>query len=143
MDLQHLERGTAHDELQWLDVQLHACRILNAHGRVVFVTSEQLQMGGSLIVNARQDGYRVVVIPYTPASKLPTLQDVEGQPVRTLDVYRSEWNESFQFTFVSPDQLTAEEHAIYEQTRPLMRLISPWLTKVKEVLISETMHLNR
>jgi hypothetical protein len=143
VDLQNLERGTAHDELQWLDVQLHACRILNAHGRVVFVTSEQLQMGGSLIVNAQQDGYRVVVIPYTLASKLPTLQDVEGQPVRTLDVYRSEWNESFQFTFVSPDQLTPEEHAIYEQTKPLMRLLSPRITKVKEVLISETMRLNR
>lgn len=142
-DLQNLERGTAHDELQWLDVQLHACRILNAHGRVVFVTSEQLQLGGSLITNARRDGYRVVVIPYTLASKLPTLQDIDGQPVRTLDVYRSEWNESFQFTFVSPDQLTLEEHTIYEQTKPLMRLLSPRITKVEEVLISETMRLNR
>jgi hypothetical protein len=142
-DLQNMERGIAHDELQWLDVQLHACRILNAHGRVVFVTSEQLHLGGSLITNARQDGYRVVVIPSPLASKLPTLQDVDGQPVRTLDVYRSEWNDSFQFTFVSPDQLTPEEQAIYEQTKPLMRLLSPRSAKVKEVLISETMRLNR
>ena len=141
-DLQNLERGSAHDELQWLDVQLHACRILNAHGRMVFVTSEQLQLGGSLITNARRDGYRVVVIPYALATKLPTLQDIDGQPVRTLDVYHSEWNESFQFTFVSPDHLTSEERAIYEQTKPLMCLLSPHITKVEGVLISETMRLN-
>jgi len=85
----------------------------------------------------------VVVIPTTLASKLPTLQDIDGRPVRTLDVYRSEWNESFQFTFISPDQLSLEERAIYEQTKPLMRLLSSRITKVKEVLISETMRLNR
>jgi hypothetical protein len=141
-DLQNLERGTAHDELQWLDVQLHACRILNATGRVVFVTSEQLLLGGSLITHAQQDGYRIVVIPSTLASKLPTLQDINGQQVRTLEVYRQEWNDSFQFTFVSPDQLTPEEHAIYSLTRPIMRLLTPRITRVKEMLISETMRLN-
>lgn len=141
-DLQNLERGIAHDELQWLDVQLHACRILNAHGRVIFVTSEQLLQGGSLITHARHDGYRVVVIPYMLASKLPTLQDIQGQPVRTLDAYRTEWNDSFRFTFVSPEQLTPEERAIYEQTKLLMRLLPPRMTRVKEVLISETMRLN-
>lgn len=143
VDLQNLERGTAHDELQWLDVQLHACRILNAHSQVVFVTSEQLLFGGSLITHARDDGYRVVVIPFTLASKLPTLQDVEGQPVRTLEVYRNEWNDSFQFDFVPPDQLTPSERAIYDQTSPIMHFISARNTRVKEILISETMRLNR
>jgi len=142
-DLQNLERGTAHDELQWLDVQLHACRILNTIGNVVFVTSEQLLQGGSLITHAQQDGYRVVVIPLTLASKLPTLQDVNGQQVRTLEVYRQEWNDSFQFTFVSPDQLTPEERAIYDLTNPIMHLLTPRITRVQEVLISETMRLNR
>ncbi len=142
-DLQHLERGTAHDELQWLDVQLHACRILNATGQIVFVTSDQLLLGGSLVVNAQHDGYRVVVIPFTLASKLPTLQDINGQQVRTLEVYRQEWNDSFQFTFISPDKLTPEERAIYSLTKTIMHLLTPRVTHVKEVLISETMRLNR
>jgi len=142
-DLQNLERGTAHDELQWLDVQLHACRILNAIGQVVFVTTEQLLLGGSLITEAQQDGYRIVVVPLTLASKLPTLQDINGQQVRTLEVYRQEWNESFQFTFVSPDQLMPEECTLYGLTKPIMYLLTPRITRVKEVLISETMRLNR
>jgi len=142
-DLQNLDRGTAHDELQWLDVQLHACRILSASGQIVFVTSDQLQSGGALITHAQQDGYRVVVIPGSLASKLPTLQDIKGQPVQTLDIYRQEWNDSFQFTFISPDQLTSEERVIYDLTRAIMHLVSQRITRVKEVLISETMRLNR
>jgi hypothetical protein len=110
---------------------------------VVFGTTEQLLLGGSLIIHAQQDGYRIVVIPYTLASKLPTLQDINGQQVRTLEVYRQEWNDSFQFTFVSPDQLTPDEPAIYSLTRPIMRLLTPCITRVKEMLISETMRLNR
>lgn len=143
-DLQNWERGTSHDELDWLDVQMHACQILNATSRVVFVTSDQLAVGGALLAHARDDGYRVVIIPYPLAAKLPTLQDIDGQQVRTLDVYRQEWSDSFQFTFVSPDQLTPEELAIYDLTKPIMRLLTPHIsTRVKEVLISETMRLNR
>ncbi|MBE3560963.1 MAG: ATP-binding protein [Ktedonobacteraceae bacterium] len=141
-DLQNLEHGTAHDELQWLDVQLHACRILNARRRVVFVTAEQLRQGGSLITHAQQDGYRIVVIPSTLAFKLPTLQDINGQQVRTLDNYRREWDDSFQFTFIPPDQLTPTERAIYDLSGMIMRLLTPRITLVKEVLISETMRMN-
>jgi hypothetical protein len=143
-DLQNWERGTTHGELEWLDVQMHACQILNATGQVVFVTSDQLWQGGSLITHAQGDGYRIVVIPYTLAAKLPTLQDIEGQQVRTLDIYRQEWNDSFQFTFVPPEQLNPEELAIYNLTKPIMRLLTPHIsTRVQEMLISETMRLNR
>jgi hypothetical protein len=37
-DLQHYERGTQHDETQWLDVGLHACKQLNARRKVIFLT---------------------------------------------------------------------------------------------------------
>jgi hypothetical protein len=33
-DLQNYERGTQHDETQWLDVGLHACKLLNARRKV-------------------------------------------------------------------------------------------------------------
>lgn len=41
-DLQNFERGTMKDELAWTDVSLHACKILNTTGEVIFLTSEQL-----------------------------------------------------------------------------------------------------
>jgi hypothetical protein len=38
-DLQNYERGTQHDETQWLDVGLHACKQLNARRKAIFLTA--------------------------------------------------------------------------------------------------------
>lgn len=38
-DLEAVQAGYQHDELKWLDVAVHACRLLNAAQKVVFVTA--------------------------------------------------------------------------------------------------------
>jgi hypothetical protein len=143
-DLKNFETGKIHDELQWIDVSLHACRILNATEKVIFLTAEQLRLGSSLITHAQQDGYRVIVVPSIIAFKLPQLKDIEGQPIRDLGEYREEWDRSFQFTFIAPEQLSPDEQRVFELTQPLLRLLGKpsLLTKVREVRISETMRVD-
>jgi len=34
--------------------------------------------------------------------KLPSLRDALGNPIRDLDRYRDEWQDSFRFTFIDP-----------------------------------------
>lgn len=48
-DLKNFETGKLHDELLWADVSVHACRILNATEKVIFLTAEELREGSSLI----------------------------------------------------------------------------------------------
>jgi hypothetical protein len=141
-DLCNFETGKVHDELQWLDVALHACRILNANEKVLFVTSIQLLAGGSLITHARADGYRVIVVPQTIAAKLSMLIDINGAPVRDLQQYGTEWNDSFEFQFVAPEALSVKERAVFDLTPPILKLAGDKRTRaVKKVLISETMRL--
>lgn len=83
-DLKNLQTGTSHDEIQWLDVQLHACQILNAQEKVMFVTSYDLMKAGKFITYAQEDGYRVVVIPENLAGKLPTVADKSGNEMVNL-----------------------------------------------------------
>ncbi len=141
-DLSNLDRGLAHDELLWQEVQLHACRILNANEKVLFVTSEQLMQGGPLITYARNEGRRIIVIPVSIAGKLGTLKDIQGQPIHNLDEFRKAWDNSFHFTFVPEDQLSTEEQNIYKLTQPIMKLLGKRTSIVKAVLISDTMRLN-
>lgn len=142
-DLCNFETGKVHDELQWLDVALHACRILNVTDKVIFVTSMQLLMGGSLIGHAQADGYRVIVVPQTIAAKLPTLKDMNGEPVRDMARYGEEWDNSFEFKFVVPEELTAKEKAVYDLTEQIFYLVGKKHThSIKQVLISETMRLD-
>lgn len=142
-DLSNFETGEMHDELEWLDVALHACRILNANEKVIFVTSSQLLMGGSLISHAQADGYRVVIVPQNIAAKLPMLKDMSGKPIRDIGRYSTEWNESFQYTFIAPDALTPKERTVFALTEPILQLVKNKRTQsIKEVLISETMRLD-
>jgi hypothetical protein len=67
-ELARLDYGQTHDEPQWIDVQLHACRLLNAAGKGVFVTSQQMFANSNLVEYASADGYKVVIVPTTLAA---------------------------------------------------------------------------
>jgi hypothetical protein len=141
-DLAAFAAGTAHDETGWIDVALHACRILNSHERVVFATADQVYLSAGLLSNAEGDGYRVIVVPENVALKLPQLTDLDGNAIRDLDEYRHEWNESFVYDFVSSNELAAPEQAVFALTAPIMRLLRSETNRVKEVRISRTMRID-
>lgn len=106
--------GTAADEIAWKDVAVHACRILNAQGDILFVTSSQLMDNASAVDHARSDGLRIITIPESIRAEILGGQDVNGEPIRDLEVYQSEWNESFAFSWVSAPDLTAAERAVFD-----------------------------
>lgn len=143
-DLKNFETGNIHDELQWVDVSLHACRILNTREKSIFLTAEQLRQGSSLITHAQRDGYRVIVVPTSIALKLSQIKDIQGQSIRDLGEYREEWDRSFQFRFVSPNQLLPAEQLIFALTQSIFDLLAdPSLyTRVKDIRISETMRMD-
>ena len=55
-----------------------------------------------------------------------------------------EWDHSFQFTFIAPEQLLPTEQKIFMQTQPLLRLLGKpsLLTLVRDIRISETMRVD-
>ncbi|MEJ3658469.1 ATP-binding protein [Actinomycetes bacterium KLBMP 9759] len=140
-DLAEYETGRVHDEISsWTDVAIHACRMLQTHEKVVFVTAQDLAAGSPQLVYARDDGYRLVVVPASVASKLSRLSDLDGNPMVDLSRYRTQWNDSFSFTFVSGDQLTPGERAVFERAEQIIELAGG--TGVRQVLLSETMRMS-
>jgi hypothetical protein len=124
-------------------VALHACRVLQTNERVVFVTAWQLAEDTAQVRYARDDGYRVVVVPDDIARSLGSLTDLDGRPMVDLNRYRDEWNDSFSFTFVKPSTMTAPEQAVFARTGEIAALAHVDLTRRNvAVLVSETMRLN-
>lgn len=140
-DLQLMERGTAHDELLWIDVAVHACQVLNTLDRVVFVTGMEVIEYPTVIDHARSDGLRVVVVPDTVRAKLPGLLDGANQPVRDLSQYLMDWDQSFQYSFIATERFTEAERAIWDKTPLILRLAGGKPKNVRDVKISETMRL--
>src|SRR5437667_348537 len=57
-DLSKFETGRWHGERQLVDVGVHACQVLNASGRVIFLTPQELNAARDFVDRARNDGYR-------------------------------------------------------------------------------------
>jgi hypothetical protein len=140
-DLQRYERGTWHDETQWIDVGLHACKQLNAKRQVIFLTAFELSFAGDFVQRARDDGYEIIVVPETIRRKLPGLSDAAGNPIRDLNRYRDEWQDSFHFTFVDPADLSDGERTVFEALPQIFAARGGRPRHVRDVRVSETMRL--
>jgi hypothetical protein len=140
-DLSKFETGRWHDEVQLVDVGVHACQVLNATGKVIFLTPQELNSARDFVDRARDDGYRVVVVPQNIRRKLRDAVDINGAPIVDLERYKKTWNESFEFSFVEPSELTAEEQEVFARARAILALRGGQPKQVREILISETMRI--
>jgi hypothetical protein len=141
-DLKRFQRGTLHDELQWLDVAVHACKLLNAAEKVIFLTPQQLFDAKDMADRAQRDGYSIITVPDNVKAKLRGLKDLEGNVVRDLEEYTKEWNTSFQFQFIKEKDLTPQERRVFGKTKAIFALIGGQPKNVKQVRISETMRID-
>ena len=103
-DLKNYFTGEMHDELKWIDVQEHAVKILNAREKVVFLTPEELMTATNMVDEAKSGGYRIVTIPENLKERIRGLKDISGNTIRDLEEFYSEYEESFEFKFVEPNQ---------------------------------------
>lgn len=142
-DLQRFKSGEQHDEVRRLEVAAHACKLLNAAEKVVFMTADEIDRFPDAADRARQDGYRIIVISDSVASKIRDARDTTGAPVRDLATFEREWNQSFEFRFVEPGQLSPGERRVFEMHPDLFRAIGGRPRNVREVVISETMRLEK
>lgn len=141
-DLKGYEDGTLHDEVKWTDVSVHACKLLNTLGNVVFMTPDELIHAANMVDKARGDGRRIVTIPLSIKAKLRGLQDFSGNPIRDLEQFQEEWNQSFQFKFVREKDLTPHERGVFRMTDAILALAGGRPKNVEAIKISETMRID-
>ena len=141
-DLKRVQQGANHDEINWVEVQEQAVRILAARGKTIFLTSQQMLYMGATVQEARQDGYKLVFIPDKLLARLPSLRDMNGDPILDLGGFVKVWNESFQYDFVDPSKLTKKERETWALLPKLLELAGDHAKRVKEVRVSNTMRLD-
>ncbi len=138
-DLTNINLGTAHDELTWIDVQEHSVKILNQQGKYLFVTSFEAMQHPDMIDQARNSGHEIITIPENLKFKIQGSTDLSGNPIVDIGQFVSNYNDSFDFTFIDPDKLSDKEKAIYKLTPRIIDLFGGMPKKVKSINISSTM----
>lgn len=128
-------------QTRWKEIGLHACKALNASRKVIFVTAHELDTARDFIQRARDDGNEIIVVPEDFRRDLPGLVDTEGNPIRDLDGYRRDWQDSFEFDFVDPADLTTDERAVWDALPRIFEARGGQPRRVADVKVSETMRL--
>ncbi len=141
-DLSKFDSGRSHDELTWIDVAVHACKLLNSVKKVVFLTSSEMFEARNLVNQAKASGMHVVILPERVKEKVRGSQDYNGERIRDLVQYTKEWNDSFKFKFIDPKNLNKTEKDVFDQTNKIFGLIGGKPKHVENVLISETMRFD-
>jgi hypothetical protein len=138
-DLMRIETGTNRDEVKWTDVAVHASQTLSASKGVVFVTAAELISQKDAIDHAQADGLRIVTVSDNIKNSIHGTNDTQGNTVRDLSVYQSEWEQSFQFEFVTSDKLSQPERNVFDQWRTVASFVGGLPNEVRDVRISVTM----
>lgn len=140
-DLRALSRGEAHAEVtNWTDVAIHACKVLNQMGKVVFVDALELERERQTLDEVRRDGGRVVPIPTKTLGRLRRETfDYQGSLIRTLGVVADEIRASYRFDFVDESDLDDHERSVWELREVIEPLVGGRPEVVKEILLSNTM----
>lgn len=138
-DLDNFGSGTMHDEMKWTDVSVHASKIINASGNVLFLTDEEIMNAPRFVEEARANGRQIITIPHNVKEKLVGQVDTEGNPIQDLENFISEWNDCFEFKFVTPEKLSLTERIVFDMTGKIGALVGGLPSSVQSVNISETM----
>lgn len=134
-----IQSGAGADEVHWKEVAVHACKILNAGGRYMFVTALQLISNPNAIDQARGDGIEIITVPDNIHDDIVGGTDMTGAPIRDLGTYQAEWNDSFVFDFVASTDLTDSERRVFETRHSIAQIVGGLPHHVKDVRVSRTM----
>lgn len=134
------EEGTAGEELGWKPIRVHAAKLMNAQEDVVFTTVEEQREKRDLLDHARQDGYEVVTIPENIRDDITSVSDTEGNEIRDIGAYESEYMESFEFEWVEDEDLTDKERSVWELRHDILDLLDE-PPGIEEIRVSETMRI--
>jgi hypothetical protein len=136
-------RGPVTDELQWIEVAQMTLTLLHEKEDVLFVVEHELHGHPDVLDHARADGIKIVIVTNAEKAKLVEQARAGGVEVRTLENYVAEFNESFEYSFVEPDDLTDKEKEVFGLTPEIMGLVGVAGDDVPTVKISETMRIGR
>ena len=141
-DLQNFAAGLMHDELSWIDVQEHAVKILSSKSNSVFLASDELMSKNDMVDEAKQSGHEIITIPDSLRNKIRGQKDNKGEPIRDLGQFVKEYQDSFEFKFVDPEELNDHEKYIFNLKEQIFSLIGGKPSMVEDVKISETMRVD-
>ena len=138
-DFKNYSIGNMHDELQWIDIQEHAVKVINNLNNVVFVTNSEIESSPDLVEEIKSSGYSIINIPSMLKERISGQKDDSGIVIRDFNHFKSEYYNSFEFNYISRNMLTEYEKRNYDLIDEIIELIGYKRKRLPEIKISGKM----
>jgi ribosomal protein L18E len=139
-ELKKLNTGEEHDEINYVDIQVHAMKTYNTQKPVVYVSQiDAYGLSNDDKEKIKESGRELVIVPQNAFDKIKDTADIKGNAMGTFDLVRKEYNENFEYIWVQPENLSPERKLIWEKRAIVMNWLKDkkWRSKIK---ISKTIN---
>ena len=139
-NLESMSNGTQCDEVKWVDVATHIVKAIDDSKETVFVTpNEIINTSGSTGEILQNSGKRIIFVPENVKKKA----EQEHIHITTIESVVQEYNDSFDYTFISYGQLSLSEKSNWDKALSLLQILgfSNWISKceISEKIKEESM----
>lgn len=139
-DMENSQNTKIHDELQWKDIFIHACKILNAKKEVVFVSTHDFVNNSSTIQDIVNFSNRQVIhIPDYIEKEVSGQKYIEGNIICDVQKVITDANKKIEYMFIKFEELSESEQEVFNKTKEVINIIEIMPKFVKQIKISENM----
>ncbi len=135
-DLENIQKGTNRDETNWIDVQIYAVKQLSLqNNKILFITSLEAVNDTMNVSDAKDDGYKIFVIPEKLKEKAEKIENVT-----TINSYLQKKSNNFVAQEIKISELTEEEKKVYDKIPMILSFMGGIPGVVKSIKITETLY---
>lgn len=139
-ELKNLSNGGGSDEINYVDIQVHAMKTYNTQKPVVFISQiEAYNLSNDDKEKIEESGREMVIVPQNAFDKIKDAKDVKGEVMGTFDLIRKEFDENFKYIWVSQNELSPSQKYIWDKRIMVMDWLGDriWRNRIK---ISKTIN---
>jgi len=135
-NLQKVEHGEACEEMKWIDVQVHAVKILNSK-KTTFITAEEASSRPDVMDSIKSAAKNVIFIPTALRNRVEAVSDLRGESISTLNQFIREYNESFEYNVIPEGNLTSSERSVWNLRDRILEIVGGIPPRVRGIHIAD------
>ena len=135
-DLEQVTKGSGHDEMNWIDVQLYVLEQLSRkNDKLLFITGDEAVKRRAEVSDAQDEGYQIFIIPDKLKEKAKSIRTV-----MTLEKYNQSKNNAFFGDALNISDLTPAEQEVYNMMPEILAFMNGLPGVIASVKISEELY---
>lgn len=141
-ELKNYNMGGSYDEINYVDIQVHAMKTYNTRKPVMFVSQERAyQLTNDDKEKIKDSGRELIIVPQNAFDKIEYSKDYNGNAMGTFELVQKEYNEGFKYIWVSTESLSSSRKNVWEKRNDVMNWLGDtnWRHKIQ---ISKTINEN-